>query len=304
MKILLNSKASIDEAPAIFEAFMTQEELYMCPDFLSETHQIELMSKASTNPYLIPTPLHEVQPGHSCESLTAEMRELVVEWKYRIVDSCDISRELVVQSTHNLDRYISLCPVSTWSYQLASVTSLYIVAKVHRCHERLSLDYFLALSAGRFTAKNVQDMERNMLMALNWRINPPVPILQSTYLIFVALPKIATKRLLILDLTRFLTEVILSDYYFVSVKPSTISVAAVFTAISIAGDSAMSRTASRQFACDVSKLTKLDVFSDDICACMDRMKDVFRKGEFNLAQFEYDIDVVGTRSPTSIMDFC
>lgn len=289
MKILLSSAACFDESPDIFAAFIAQEEHYLCPNFLSEAYQKELVSKASTNSYLIRTPPREIQTGfHSCGFLTTGMRELVVEWKFRVVDSCDyISREVVVQSTNNLDRYTSLCPVTPWSYQLAAVTSLYTVTKIQKYHKQLSLNFFLALCEGRFTAKDIEGMERSMLTALNWRINPPIPIVQSTYLITVALPTIVTKKQLILDLTRFLTEVVLSDYAFVHFKPSTIAVAAVFVAIDIVGyATTMNQTEERQFMCDVSRLTKVDIFSNDVFRCMDRMKKIYLQGEFSLAQFE------------------
>ena len=60
MKRFYYPKAQLHEVPDMFQAFATQEdeEEYTCPDFLSQTHQKELISNASTNPYLIHTPLY------------------------------------------------------------------------------------------------------------------------------------------------------------------------------------------------------------------------------------------------------
>mmetsp|Transcript_12069 Transcript_12069/g.18121 ORF Transcript_12069/g.18121 Transcript_12069/m.18121 type:complete len:311 (+) Transcript_12069:282-1214(+) len=298
-------KAQLHEVQDTFQAFATQEdEAYTCPDFLSKTHQKELISNASTNPYLIHTPLYQGDQdvsGPSYYSLTPGRRETIVEWKYRVVDSFDIDRKIVAQSTNNLDRYTSRCPVTAWTYQLATVTSLYIVAKLHKLHKQLSLAYFVKISGGKFTANNLQDMELKMLEALGWRLNPPVPILHSTYLLVFALSTTVPKRPLIMELTRFLTEAILTDYYFVSFKCSTISIAAVLTAIDISsGESAMSmchRTA-QHFGREVSNLTKLDAFSSNVFKCMGRMKKMFLKGGFNLDQFDCDA-IVSPPSPVS-----
>ena len=297
-------KAQLHEVSDMFQAFATQEdEEYTCPDFLSQTHQKEIISNAFTNPYLIHTPLYQGDQdvsGPSFSSLSPEMREIIVEWMYRVVDSFDIRREIVAQSTNNLDRYISRCPVTAWTYQLATVTSLYIVAKLHRLHHQLSLAYFVKISDGKFTANHLLDMELKMLDALGWRVNPPVPSLQSTYLLVFALPTTVPKRPLIIELTRFLTEAILTDYYFVPFKASTISFAAIFTALDIVGESAMCHGTAQHFGREVSRLTKLNAFSSDVFKCMDRMKKTFESGGFTLDQFDCDVIVIPV-SPVSIV---
>jgi hypothetical protein len=302
-------KAQLHEVSDMFQAFATQEdEEYTCHDFLSQTYQKELIASASTNPYLIHTPpLYQGDQGDisrpSYYSLTPEIRETIVEWKYCVVDSCGIGREIVAQSTNNLDRYTSRCPVTAWTYQLATVTSLYIVAKLHRLDNQLSLAYFLKISDGKFTANHLQEMEMKMLKALRWRVNPPVPILQSTYLLLFALPTTVPKRPLIMELTRFLTEAILTDYYFVPFKSSTISIAAVFTALDIVGESAMCHGKAQHFGREVSRLTKQDAFSSNVFKCTDRMKKMFLKGGFTLDQFDCDAIVMSpSLSPVSVIN--
>ena len=298
-------KAQLNEVPDVFQAFATQEdEEYTCPDFLSQTHQKEIISNASTNPYVIQTPMYQGDQdvsGSSFTSLDPEMREIVVEWMYRVVDSFDIGREIVAQSTNNLDRYTSCCPVTAWTYQLATVTSLYIVSKLHRLHHQLSLGYFVKISEGKFTTNHLLDMEMKMLDALRWRVNPPVPILQSTYLLVFALPTTIPKRPLITELTRFLTEAILTDYYFVPFKASTISIAAIFTALDITvGESAICNGTAQHFGREVSRLTEQDAFSSNVFKCMDRMKKMFESGGFTLDQFDCDA-IVSPVSPVSIV---
>ena len=140
-----------------------------------------------------------------------------------------------------------------------------------------------------------------MLDALRWRVNPPVPILQSTYLLVFALPTTIPKRPLITELTRFLTEAILTDYYFVPFKASTISIAAIFTALDITvGESAICNGTAQHFGREVSRLTEQDAFSSDVFKCMDRMKKMFESGGFTLDQFDCDA-IVSPVSPVSIV---
>jgi hypothetical protein len=309
MNRFYDPKAKLNEIPDIFQAFATQEdEEYTCPDFLSQTHQEELIANSSTNPYLIHTPIYQGDQGDksrpSYYSLTPEIRETIVEWKYCVVDSCEIGREIVAESMNNLDRYTSRCPVTAWTYQLATVTSLYIVAKLHRLDNQLSLGYFVKISEGKFTTNHLLDMEMKMLTALRWRVNPPVPILQSTYLLDFVIPTTAPKWTLIMELTRFLTEAILIDYYFVPFKASTISIAAIFAALDITGgESVMCHGTAQHIGREMSLLTKQDAFSSNVFKCMDRMKKLFDSGGFTLDQFDcYANITIPPPSPVSVLN--
>ena len=74
--------------------------------------------------------------------------------------------------------------------------------------------------------------------ALSWKVNPPTPIIQAKYLLFI-LPKNVQRKAEILEITRFLTEISVCDYFFVPHKPSTIAIAALLTAFDTVGTSVM-----------------------------------------------------------------
>jgi hypothetical protein len=170
-------------------------------------------------------PLHH----HSPDLVDVDCRSKMATWCIQVVDFCKFSRETVEIAMSNLDRYM-VTPAGRAArndrsiYQLACMAALYTAVKIH---EPESMDPKLVsrLSQGVFSSKDVEAMEANLLMALNWRVNPPTA-LSFVRKLMELIPEDALNgemRHTVIDVAKFQTELAIHEYQFVTVEPSTIA---------------------------------------------------------------------------------
>jgi lipoyl(octanoyl) transferase len=200
------------------------------------------------------------------------------------VDHFDLDRRVVAHSMMNLDRYLSQRHVNSWEFQLAAATSLFMSVKVSE-QKLIPLSYYVNLGAGRFRAEHLLEMECDILKTLKWRVNPPTPALQTKILLFT-LPNYMGFKELLYEISRFLTEMCVIDYFFVPFKPSIIAAAALMAAIDILGESVVDFTTSFHFAHEIKRLTEIDVYCKDVNVCKIRMKNAFQESGVGINDFE------------------
>lgn len=107
----------------------------------------------------------------------ADARQQIAQWCMNIMDACDYSKENAAVTMSCLDRFVSTRDgrevlLDRSQYQSAALTALYISIKVH-CPQALSPDLVAKLSQGMYGKNDIEAMERRMLDAIQWRINPP-----------------------------------------------------------------------------------------------------------------------------------
>lgn len=88
-----------------------------------------------------------------------------------------------------------------------------------------------------------------------------------------------------MEITRFLTEISVCDYFFVPHKPSTIAIAALLTAYDTVGTSVMPNETKHFFVKRTYELTGLDCYTKEVEACVLRMKHSFQQSGFSLGTF-------------------
>lgn len=222
-----------------------------------------------------------ISPRHD---IIQNWREKIVEWSYRVVDHFDLDRRVVAHSMMNLDRYLALRPVNSWEFQLAAATSLFISVKVSE-QKLIPIGYYVNLGAGRFNLEHMVEMECDILRTLKWRINPPTPVLQAKILLFI-LPNHVPYKGMIYEISRFLTELCVIDYFFVPFKSSSIATAAVMCSMDIIGESIIDRSTAYDFVHKLQRLTDIDVYCHDIKVCRDRMMIAFHESGVTLSNFD------------------
>lgn len=74
-------------------------------------------------------------------------------------------------------------PISRRKFQLLAVTCLYTAIKLHGEIESvdgerriINIETFVELSCGAFQVELIEQMERCLLFALHWHLNPPTPL--------------------------------------------------------------------------------------------------------------------------------
>jgi hypothetical protein len=83
----------------------------------------------------------------------------------------------------------------------------------------------------------------------------------------------------VLELSRFLTELSVIDYYFVVHRPSSVALAALLNAME--GVPSVSNAAINGLLDELKRSTKLDVSAPDVLECRDRLQLLYSQGGYS-----------------------
>jgi len=225
---------------------------------------------------------------HSSGSFVPTMqdwRAQISEWFFKVADSLSMSREIVAIACSYLDRHLSTfgdlpLSITRRTFQLVSLTCLYLATKLYD-HKILPPMSIVNLSRGCFTAKDIEETERTVLNALQWRLSPPTPLTFVKHLLLL-LPRRAVSRPVrrtISDVSKYLTELSVIDYFFVGRKSSSIGLAAILTAMDVATyEFELSAEDRLAFERAVYKMTGLDCRTGEVAECRLRLRNTYRQG--------------------------
>jgi len=217
-----------------------------CVDRLITMRNIETKSYACTdyikelNNDLLGSDLHE-------------NRNEISAWMYRLLDAHNIDRNLAYHSMNLLDRFYSNIISSRDKYdidefigssmfELASLTALYLAMKLNtNQNQPVNIAKFELTCQGKFTAEDIGGMEMRMLTVLSWHVFPPtlseyienyVSLLNYFYCKVHGLPIRSYQALQplfikIVEVSEYLTELAVLDYFFVTKKASIVAFASV-----------------------------------------------------------------------------
>ena len=270
----------------------TQEEnTYKCVDYLSPGYQQAQQARGAVTPSSC---LGPISPASSFMNET--WREKICEWSYNIVDYFNYDRELVFVCMNYLDRYAMKRRVDTKTYQLAAMTSLFIVMKIYepRSSSRLlDVSSLTKLSQSTFDERSILAMEREMLQTLQWHLYPPTSRRFTIYLsnflssvsssdtINIPPPPGAKAIEEVNELARFFTELSVCDYFYVTHNASTIGLASLLNAIDVVGEDEFPPEYKLQFIQIVHYETGLNAYSNNSKQCRTRLHATFIQGGFS-----------------------
>jgi lipoyl(octanoyl) transferase len=210
-----------------------------------QLHTLQAMRSQEEQSYHMPDYLSRLPATSSCRHppVDAAARQQIAQWCINIMEACSYQREYAAVTMSFLDRFVSTTEghstlLDRTQYQLAALTAIYTSVKIH-CPQALSPDLVAKLSQGSFTRQDIEAMERRMLSALQWRVNPPTPM----HFIRAYLDLIPTSgldehtRKVILDLAALQAEKSVLDYRFVPFKASHIAFGSLLNAVeSVVGE--------------------------------------------------------------------
>lgn len=186
-----------------------------------------------------------------------------------VVDHFDLNREVVSVAMNHLDRFLDTFTqeVDKNMFQLLAMTCLYLSIKLNEYKHLLipdsksSMDTILRLSRGAFTLPQMEQMEYQVLQRLRWHVHPPTPqLFVKHFLFFLSVEEHETH-----DLTQFMIELSVMDYFFVNYKPSDVAAASLLNALQLLYP-------DRQDQCELSFLSQLlDLNSPGVVACRERL---------------------------------
>jgi hypothetical protein len=192
---------------------------------------------------------------------------------YTVVDHFDLNREVVSIAMNNLDRFLDTFTgeVDKNLFQLLAMTCLYLSIKLNEYKHLLipestsSMDTILRLSRGAFTLQQMERMEYEVLQRLRWHVHPPTPQLFVKHFLFF----LSVEEHEVHDLTQFMIELSVMDYFFVSYKPSEVAIASLLNALQLLYPQRLSLM-------NLSFLSNfVDLQSPAIVACRERLSLIY-----------------------------
>jgi hypothetical protein len=186
-----------------------------------------------------------------------------------VVDHFDMNREVVSIAMSHLDRFLDSYTgeVDKNLFQLLAMTCLYLSIKLNEYKHLLipgstsSMGTILKLSRGVFTLGQMEKMEYEVLQLLRWHVHPPTPQLFVKHFLFF----LSVEAQEVHDLTQFMIELSVMDYFFVSFKPSEVAVASLLNALERLDPASTSRL-------HLSFLSQfVDIHSPNVIACRERL---------------------------------
>ena len=200
-------------------------------------------------------------PADTCcrqAPVDAAARQQIAKWCINIMQACNYQREYAAITMSFLDRFVSTSEghsilLDRQQYQLAALTAIYTSVKIH-CPQALSPDLVAKLSQGSFSRQDIEAMERRMLAALQWRVNPPT-IMDFIRSYLDLIPETGLdehSRNVVLDLAALQADTSVLDYKFVPHKASHIAFGSLLNAVeSVFGETNM------DYLTDVSEIIQL-----------------------------------------------
>ncbi|KAG7355418.1 cyclin-like protein [Nitzschia inconspicua] len=250
------------------------------------------------------------EEGTTSTQINKHWREKICEWAYQVVDHFDLNREVVSIAMNHLDRFLDTFTeqVDKNTFQLLAMTCLYLSIKLNEYKHLLipesksSMDTILRLSRGAFTLPQMEQMEYEVLQRLRWHVHPPTPQLFVKHFLFF----LSVDQNEIHDLTQFMIELSVMDYFFVNYKPSEVAVASLLNAL----QRFYPQTQAQSYFPFLAKF--LDMDSPGIVACRERLGLIYAQandqGVYGTATTDKDASTVSeqstlhrTTSPVSVM---
>jgi len=208
----------------------------------------------------------------------------IFTWMMHIIETAQLQRETAIIAMSYLDRFMSTtvpqakrARYNRREYQLISFTCLYIAIKISE-PTALSISMCSTLSRGVHSIDDIIACEKNILKGLQWRMNGPTPH-QFVHHMLQLLPdedkdtsrSVAASK--VYD-SQSEIEVAVEDYACVSLRSSTIAVAALLNSLDTVPQDTLSYDKKIHFVQVISDTIGIDVaHSPLINACRQRFRD-------------------------------
>jgi len=301
-----NLSLSATELDDQLAAMLKQEESrYKCQNYLSPEYEIRQTSRSTfTSKAFYPPVCSDLSSSGSSASggLNEIWREKICEWTYQVVDHFDFNREIVAISLSYLDRFLATRQVNKKIFQLAAMTTLYLSVKLFE-PQHLRMSSLIELSRGYFTVEHIAVMEATILRSLSWHVHPPTT-LAFTRLIMQLLPIECCRSLRhdVMELSRFLSELSVCDYFFVTRKASSVAVATLLNAIDGMDHFRLSTKQRQEFVNNICLTACIDCYSDEVVQCRARLRDMYQQGGYS-NQDRLDNSAERMPSPVEVKNF-
>ena len=255
----------------------------------NKNHQCKatLSAMLSQEKHYKSTPLRQTTANANAKSNNMTIfRTKIFTWMMHIIETAELQRETAIIAMSYLDRFMSTtvsqakrARYNRREYQLISFTCLYIAIKISE-PTALSISMCSTLSRGVHSIDDIIACEKNILKGLQWRMNGPTPH-QFVHHMLQLLPdedkdtsssrSVASK---VYADSQSEIEIAVEDHACVSLRSSTIAVAALLNSLDTVPQDTLSYDKKIHFIQVISDTFGIDVsHSPLITACRQRFRD-------------------------------
>ncbi|XP_042368380.1 G2/mitotic-specific cyclin-B3 isoform X2 [Plectropomus leopardus] len=141
------------------------EDCYMCPEYAKDI--FDYLKKREEKFVLC-----NYMPKQP--SLNAEMRAILIDWLVEVQENFELYHETLYLAVKMADHYLSKTPVHREMLQLVGSTAMLIASKFEE-RSPPCVDDFLYICDDAYKREELISMEANILQALSFDINIPIP---------------------------------------------------------------------------------------------------------------------------------
>jgi hypothetical protein len=210
-----------------------------------------------------------------------ECRRKMAQLCYDVCETYQMSTEVAEVAMNMLDRYMVTPAGETafgkrFSYQLACMTCLYTAIEAHES-KVLDPEMVSFLSGGMYSTRDIEQMESNILTALQYRVHPPTPtsfvrsyldVLTTTASVMIPSLLNPLHQKKVMEVSEDQLQEAVSSYHFVTTPASVIGYCCLINSLETLGllDDVNARTGVKWFlsqflsdvsAADVSEYSRL-----------------------------------------------
>lgn len=165
--------------------------------------------------------------------LYIEWRTQMLAWAYTVGSTCKFQNETIEIAMSLVDRFVSIRTEllsDSFAYQVACMAGLYTAAKMNEEH-CLTPKQMETLSSNRFSSKDIESMEYEMLLELNWLVNPPTATSFVELLLELVPSHYVPDKKTVSEVAESHLKLAIADVSFLSAKKSMLAFASIISAI-------------------------------------------------------------------------
>ncbi|CAB9499257.1 diatom-specific cyclin [Seminavis robusta] len=211
-------------------------------------------------------------------------RAAMVTWFITVVDYLEFERETVAIALNFLDRFLEtpqgkVCLTTTpRQFKMAGMTCLYTAIKAHE-PEAIEPDLVVELSGNLCSVEDIEAMERTILAALDWRVNPPTALAFCRQLLGIVPKGVVSRKdcAALLELAQVQTELAVSDPRLITTPPSLLALASIFNALESSSKHSNTETLDDLSQLFFVALAGRTLDMDDVFDVQDVLDDIIRQ---------------------------
>lgn len=183
--------------------------------------------------------------------ITVTMRAILIDWLVEVQETFELFHETLYLAVRMVDRYLDRKNVKKLHLQLLGVTAIFLASKMEERYPP-PLEDFIFVCDRAYTEDQILKMERVLCAELEYEVYMPL-----SYSFLRRYGKCVNADMRMLTIGRYVLELALQEYEYVTYRPSLLAAAALFYSMQKSGNSTWDTTCRHYTNYSVDELESL-----------------------------------------------